>query len=73
MEVLLKGPYIMTRAFIQSTLNAGNKGGVVIHTSSVGSYYTVKELAAYQIGKIGLNRLSEFIRFGMSHPNRSLR
>ena len=72
-EVLLKGPYIMTRAFIQSTLNAGNKGGVVIHTSSVGSYYTVKELAAYQIGKIGLNRLSEFIRFGMSHPNRSLR
>jgi len=68
-EVLLKGPYIMTRAFIQSTLNAGNKGGVVIHTSSVGSYYTVKELAAYQIGKIGLNRLSEFIRFEHEKDN----
>ncbi|KAF8428214.1 hypothetical protein EV426DRAFT_714416 [Tirmania nivea] len=61
-EVLLKGPYIMTRAFIQSTLDAGKKGGVIIHTSSIGRYYSVKELAAYQVGKIGLNRLSEFIR-----------
>lgn len=70
MEVLLKGPYLMARAFIKSTLDAGTKGGVIIHTSSVGSYYSVKELAAYQIGKIGLNRLSEFIRLGMSRPIR---
>ena len=70
MEVLLKGPYLMTRAFILSTLDAGKKGGVIIHTSSQGSYYSVKELAAYQVGKIGLNRLSEFVRFGKSCPIR---
>jgi len=68
-EVLLKGPYIMARAYIQSTLDAG-KGGVIIHTSSIGSYYSVKELAAYQIGKIALNRLSEFIRLGISRASR---
>lgn len=67
-EVLLKGPYIMARAFIRSTLDAG-KGGVIIHTSSIGSYYSVKELAAYQIGKIGLNRLSEFIRLEHEKDN----
>ena len=66
MEVLLKGPYMMSRAFIRSTLDAGKRGGIIIHTSSVGSYCTVKELAAYQVGKIGLNRLSEFICFGMT-------
>ncbi|KAF8446877.1 hypothetical protein BDZ91DRAFT_768763 [Kalaharituber pfeilii] len=37
------------------------QGGIIIHTSSVGSYYTFKDLAAYQIAKISLNRLSEFI------------
>ncbi|KAF8472702.1 hypothetical protein BDZ91DRAFT_652575 [Kalaharituber pfeilii] len=60
-EVLLKGPYLMSRVYIRSTLDAGNKGGIIIHTSSVGSYYTFKDLAAYQIAKISLNRLSEFI------------
>lgn len=65
-EILLKGPYLMSKSYIQSTLEA-KKPGVIIHTSSIGSYWSVKTLGAYQIGKIGLNRLSEFIRIGKSY------
>jgi len=62
LEVLLKGPYLMSREFIQSTLKAGNRGGAIVHTTSIGSYYSVMGFSAYQLGKIALNRLSEFIR-----------
>lgn len=64
LEGLLKGPYLVSRAFIRSALEE-KKRGVIVHTTSIASYYSVKECSAYQVAKIGLNRLSEFIRIGM--------
>lgn len=74
MEALLKGPYLMSRAFIRSALeekNATECGigrGVIVHTSSLASYYSVGGCSAYQVAKIALNRLSEFIRIGKLVP-----
>ncbi|KAI5809811.1 hypothetical protein DFH27DRAFT_606224 [Peziza echinospora] len=61
-EVHLKGTYIFGRAFIKAAKEAG-KEGVLINTSSVGSYWKFPTLGAYQIAKVAINRFSEFVDF----------
>ena len=74
MEVFLKGPYLMSKAFIRSALEEKKESratenggrGVIVHISSIASYYSMKQLSSYQVAKIALNRLSESIRIGKS-------
>lgn len=50
--------------------NGGADGGnaehlwTVINTSSMGSYFTLPGLSAYQISKVAINKLTEFIEAG---------
>lgn len=72
MEALLKGPYLVSRAFIRSALEERKESkaaecggrGVIVHSTSIASYWSVRQCSAYQVAKIALNRLSEFIRLG---------
>lgn len=58
-NVNLKGPYLMTRAFLPLMLKGGDK--TIISTSSVGAHLISPTLSAYQPTKLALLRLMQFV------------
>ncbi|KAH6723365.1 putative short-chain type dehydrogenase [Leptodontidium sp. MPI-SDFR-AT-0119] len=59
MTVNLKGPYLVTRAFIPLLLKEGDK--TIITTSSVGAHLVTPGMSAYQTSKMGVMRLMQFV------------
>lgn len=58
-EVNVRGPYLVTRAFMPLLLRGDEK--YIINMSSVGAHLTNPNLSAYQLSKMGLLRLSQLI------------
>lgn len=58
-EVNVKGPYIMSRAFLHQ--HTPGKAAAIVMTSSAGSYHMVPALSAYTVSKAALNRITEYI------------
>ncbi|KAH8681948.1 hypothetical protein BX600DRAFT_447536 [Xylariales sp. PMI_506] len=59
-QINLTGPYLLSRAFIPLMLEAGGLKTIVT-VSSVGAHLSVPSLSAYQISKLAVLRLAEFI------------
>ena len=55
----VRGPYLMTRAFLPLMLRGGDKQ--VINISSVGAHCITPSLSAYQPSKLAVLRFTEFI------------
>ncbi|KAE8446444.1 hypothetical protein EG329_012049 [Mollisiaceae sp. DMI_Dod_QoI] len=58
-NVNLRGPYLVTRAFLPLLLKGGDK--TIITTSSVGAHCVVPTLSAYQPSKLAVLRFMEFV------------
>lgn len=58
-NVNLKGPYLVSRAFLPLMLKGGDK--TIITTSSVGSHVISPSLSAYQSSKLAVLRFMEFM------------
>ncbi|KAH9886810.1 hypothetical protein F4778DRAFT_439784 [Xylariomycetidae sp. FL2044] len=58
-EVNLKGPFLIARAFIPLMLEGGDK--TLVTVSSVGAHCVVPGLSGYQMSKLVVLRLHEFI------------
>jgi NAD(P)-dependent dehydrogenase (short-subunit alcohol dehydrogenase family) len=58
-NVNLKGPYMVTRAFLPLLLKGGDK--TIIATSSVGAHCVTPGLSAYQDTKLAVLRFMEFV------------
>lgn len=58
-NVNLKGPYLVTRAFLPLMLKGGDK--TIITTASVGAHVVVPSLSAYQPSKLAVLRFMEFV------------
>ncbi|TVY68697.1 Short chain dehydrogenase citE [Lachnellula suecica] len=58
-NVNLKGPYLVTRAFLPLLLKGGDK--TIITTSSVGAHLHGPGMSAYQPSKLAVLRLMEFV------------
>lgn len=58
-DVNLRGPYLITRAFLPLLLKGGDKQ--VVTVSSVGAHAVVAGLSAYQPSKLALLRFTEFV------------
>lgn len=55
----LKGPYLVSRAFLPLLLKGGDK--TIVTTSSVGAHCISPGLSAYQDSKLAVLRLMEFV------------
>lgn len=58
-NVNLRGPYLVTRAFLPLLLKGGEK--TIVTVSSVGAHLTTAGLSAYQTSKLAVLRLAEFV------------
>ncbi|KAF2091491.1 NAD-P-binding protein [Saccharata proteae CBS 121410] len=58
-EVNVKGPYLVTRAFLPLLLRGGDK--TVVNLSSVGAHFLFPGASAYQSTKLALLRFTEFV------------
>ena len=58
-EVNIRGPHLITRAFLPLLLKAGDKQ--IIYVSSVGAWLHMPGLSAYQPSKLALSRFTEFV------------
>lgn len=58
-NVNLRGPYLITRAFLPLMLKGGDKQLVTV--SSVGAHAVTSGLSAYQPSKLGVLRFMEFV------------
>ena len=58
-DVNIRGPYLVTRAFLPLLLKGGDK--TIVYISSVGAFLKSPGLSAYQTSKLSLLRLSEFV------------
>ena len=58
-DVNLRGPYLVTRAFLPLMLREGDKQIVIV--SSVGAHLTSPGLSSYQTSKLALLRFTEFV------------
>lgn len=58
-EVNLRGPYLVTRAFLPLLLAGGDK--TIVNVSSIGAHATMPGASAYQTSKLALLRLTEFV------------
>ena len=58
-DVNLRGPYLVTRAFLPLMLKGGDKQ--VVNVSSVGAHLIAKTLSSYQTSKLALLRFTEFV------------
>lgn len=58
-NVNLRGPYLVTRAFLPLMLKEGDKQ--IVNVSSVGSHLTSPGLSSYQTSKLALLRFTEFV------------
>lgn len=61
-EVNLKGPYLVSRAFVPLLLNTSNGPKTVVNISSVGAHRIMPGASAYQTSKFALLRLTEFLQ-----------
>lgn len=59
MATNLRGPYLLARAFVG--LLAEGEGGQVVTTSSVGAFKTTPGMSGYQLSKMAVLRLMEFV------------
>jgi NAD(P)-dependent dehydrogenase (short-subunit alcohol dehydrogenase family) len=59
-NVNLRGPYLVTRAFLPLLLKGGDK--TLVATSSVGAHLTNQGMSAYQTSKLAVLRLMEFVQ-----------
>jgi NAD(P)-dependent dehydrogenase (short-subunit alcohol dehydrogenase family) len=59
LEVNLRGPYLVSRAFLPLLLKTGD--AYVVNISSVGAHLVGPTLSAYQTSKLSLLRFSEFL------------
>ena len=57
--VNVRGPYLMTRAFLPLLLRGGEKQ--IINVSSVGAFIVMPNLSAYQPSKLAVLRFSDFV------------
>lgn len=55
----VRGPYLVTRAFLPLMLKGGDKQ--IVNVSSVGAFLTGQGLSSYQASKLALIRFTEFI------------
>ena len=55
----IRGPYLITRAFLPLLLQGGDK--TIVNTSSVGAHLTMYGLSSYQTSKLALLRFTEFL------------
>ena len=55
----VRGPYLVTRAFLPMMLKQGDKQIVMV--SSIGAHWIMSGLSSYQPGKLAVLRFSEFI------------
>lgn len=58
-DVNVRGPYLVTRAFLPLMLKGGDKQ--IVNVSSVGAHLTGPGLSAYQTSKLALLRFTEFV------------
>ena len=58
-DVNLRGPYLVTRAFLPLMLREGEKQ--IVNVSSVGAHLTSPGLSSYQTSKLALLRFTEFV------------
>ena len=58
-DVNLRGPYLVTRAFLPLMLKEGDKQ--IVNVSSVGAHLTSPGLSSYQTSKLALLRFTEFV------------
>ncbi|KAK5112221.1 hypothetical protein LTR62_004382 [Meristemomyces frigidus] len=63
LEVNLKGPYLIARAYVNAVRGAAKKkmGGRIINVSSNGSWNCAPGFSAYSASKIALNSFSEYV------------
>jgi len=61
METNLRGSYLLSRAFVPLLLSSDGRSKTVITVSSVGAHLLTPGGSAYQISKLGLLRLSQFL------------
>ena len=59
LDVNIRGPYLISRAFLPLLLKGGDK--FLVHIASVGAHLINPTFSAYQTSKLALLRLSEFI------------
>jgi len=60
-DVNLRGPYLVTRAFIPLLLKSRDGLGTVVIVSSVGAHLTRAAMSSYQISKLAVLRLAEHV------------
>jgi NAD(P)-dependent dehydrogenase (short-subunit alcohol dehydrogenase family) len=58
-NVNVRGPYLVTRAFLPLMLKGGDK--TIISTSSVGAHLTSRTLSDYQPSKLAVLRFTQFV------------
>ena len=58
-ELNVRGPYLVTRAFLPLLLKEGDKQ--IVYVTSVGAWLTNPGLSAYQPSKLALSRFTEFV------------
>lgn len=59
LDVNVRGPYLVTRAFLPILLKGQDK--FIVNVTSVGAHLVNPTLSAYQVSKLGLLRLSQLI------------
>lgn len=59
-EIMLKGPYLMSRAYLRHRQPASPPGAILM-TSTIGSYRLEPDMSSYCIPKTALNRLTEYV------------
>ena len=58
-DVNVRGPYLVTRAFLPLMLKGGDKQ--IVYVSSVGAHLTGRGLSSYQTSKLAVLRFAEFV------------
>ena len=61
-EVNVKGPYLVTRAFLPLLMRGGSKQ--IINLSSIGAHLTTDGASAHQCTKLAICRFTEFLMWG---------
>lgn len=60
LDVNIRGPYLVTRAFVPLLL-MGTEDKFIINVTSVGAHLVNPALSAYQVSKLGLLRFSQLV------------
>ena len=58
-DMNLRGPYLVTRAFLPLLLKGGDRQ--IVYVTSVGAWVVNEGLSAYQPSKLALSRFTEFV------------